>query len=530
MTPFNANELEQQYRFLEGCPDYLLTSVVTMRAGSLQERVNGARAWDDALQAGMLPPTGTWPYAPVDGPVRKALEEMDVARFCSMQPDLVRPLMLEIIEAFQRASARYESDVLATLRELELLERTRRDEEAEKLRAQGSRRRRTRSVGGANGDERAPGVSAEPARASSATLPPDVRERLRAEAEATVRAVTPAPDDTLLQNWGERARIWSELAEVFDDLGQLLGRGWDLTAGVLRHAGWLDMLRLRELLERVPQLRELIRTIGQIQLSDDGASTAQTIFQPVQRLEEELREIPTPLVPAETRGVERSGEIARMLPAEAAMLGHPKLRLLWHARRAERALVTYRVEGIEVERSWNEVDDVEAVEQHRPRPERGPILAVVDTSGSMHGVPEQVAKALVLEAARTAHAERRRCYVIAYSGPGEVIEHELDLSPEGLGRLLAFLAHTFGGGTDVAGMMPRVIERLAEQAWAKADVVFVTDGEWPAPASLVASVDAAKERGTRFHGVLIGSCASAGLRAICDPVHVFLDWGKIIAS
>lgn len=525
-SAFDIRSIASEFRYVEACPPYLLNPVVALPLGDLPVRVRGATAWHEALLAGRLPPPTTWPGAPFDGAVRGVLEQLGIVRFCKDQLDLVEPLMLDIVEAFRRSGERFDSDVATRLGELEELERARLAEQALKARAR--RKVRTdRVVVGDSGDGNGASDAAEVGAASVVALPSDVRERLRAEAEAFVRAATPAPDDTLLQTWGERARIWSELAEVFDDLGHLLGRGWDLTAGVLRHAGWLDMLRLRELLERVPQLRELIRTIGQLQLSDDGASTAQTIFQPVQRLEEELREIPTPLVPAETRGVERSGEIARMLPAEAAMLGHPKLRLLWHARRAERALLTYRVEGIEIERTWREVDDVEAVEQHRPRPERGPILAVVDTSGSMHGVPEQVAKALVLEAARTAHAERRRCYVIAYSGPGEIIEHELDLSPDGLGRLLAFLAHTFGGGTDVAGMMPRVIERLREQAWAKADVVFVTDGEWPAPASLVASVDAAKERGTRFHGVLIGSCRSAGLRAICDPVHVFSDWGAM---
>jgi uncharacterized protein with von Willebrand factor type A (vWA) domain len=256
----------------------------------------------------------------------------------------------------------------------------------------------------------------------------------------------------------------------------------------------------------------------------DGESVAERLLVPVRRLEEERRDVRTPHAPTETRGIERSGEIARMLPGEAALLGHPQLRLLWHARRAERALLAYRVEGTIAERTLVEREVQEEVEGRRPRPERGPILVIVDTSGSMHGLPEQVAKAIVLEALRTAHAEGRRCLLHAFSGPGQVIEHELDLSMGGVGRLLDFLGFTFGGGTDTTDVLLRVCTRLKQEDWKRADVLFVSDGEWGAPASLEQRVREAHGAGTRFHGVQIGSRGQTGLRRVCDPVHEFADW------
>ena len=248
----------------------------------------------------------------------------------------------------------------------------------------------------------------------------------------------------------------------------------------------------------------------------------------MRRLEEERLEVRTPLVPGETRGIERSGSVARMLPVEAAMLGHPQLRLLWHARRAERALLTYSVEGVEIERTLVEKQLNEKAEVRCPRQERGPILAVVDTSGSMRGLPELVAKALVLEALRTAHAEKRRCRLYAFGGPGQAVEHELALSPEGMGQLLAFLGLSFGGGSDPTTIMDRVLEQLQENEWKKADVMFVSDGEWPAPSGLVAAARKARETGTRFHGVQIGNQGCTGLHEICEPVHVFTDWTTIL--
>ena len=104
------------------------------------------------------------------------------------------------------------------------------------------------------------------------------------------------------------------------------------------------------------------------------------------------------------------------------------------------------------------------------------------------------------------------------------MESELDLSVDGIGRLLAFLGFSFGGGNDEAGVMTKVLERLRENDWRKADVVFVSDGEWPAPQTLIQAARQATDAGTRLHGVQIGNRGRTGLHSICDPVHVFQDW------
>ena len=104
-----------------------------------------------------------------------------------------------------------------------------------------------------------------------------------------------------------------------------------------------------------------------------------------------------------------------------------------------------------------------------------------------------------------------------------MLEHEIDLSADGIARLLEFLGFSFGGGNDEAGMMLKVVSRLKEEHWKKADVVFVSDSEWPASANFVAEVKNARERGTRFHGVQIGNQERTSLHAVCDPIHIFQD-------
>ena len=507
---FDAASLERSYAFLDECPERLLDDVITLPVGSLSERVRGVRIWRDALLDGRLPPAHTWPATEIAGPVRRALDRMGVARFCKDQPELVDDLLKDVLAAFSRRDEAVRAEVARRIRELEELERTR-------------LRKLEQLAGKLETHSRRPKPRPGPARLDEETL-----RRLRKQAEREVLERAPDADADLIGAWEERARAWAEIAGVFGDLGEMLGRGWDLTLGVLHHTGWHDLLRLRDLIERLPRMREIVRALGRLHDSDAKESVAERVFLPMRRLEEERREVRTPLVPADTRGVERSGSIARMLPVEAAMLGHPKLRMLWHARRSEQALLTYRVEGVEIERTLVEHETMEGAEAPRPEQERGPILAVIDTSGSMHGLPEQVAKALVLEALRTAHAEKRPCRLYAFSGPGQAVEQALDLSPEGIAPLLDFLGFSFGGGSDPTEVLARVLRQLRDGEWAKADVLFVSDGEWPAPPELAKPVQSARDEGTRFHGIQIGNRERTGLHEICEPVHVFTDWAGLV--
>ncbi|QED29957.1 VWA domain-containing protein [Microvenator marinus] len=483
----DAGSFLRHYSYLEDCPLHLVKHIFGSTLGSIEDRVRGVVSWRNALLKGEVPECEPWPGEVSARPVIAALEVLQLQRFFRNEAELVDEFLIQALEAFERREQDFTSAILAALQELEELQRRELEDDED-------------------------GVTDE-----------DL-ELVRQLAEEVAReSLGNEPDTQIMEKWQERERVWSEIMDAFGSLGNMLGRGWDLSRGIIRQTGWTEIAKLRRIVAELPQLEEIVLTLGRMQASDDEEKTMETIFAPVSRLEEELREIRTPWVPAQTRGVERSGDIARMLPSEAAYLGHPTLRLLWHARRAERALITYRVEGIELERHAVEVEVQEEMEREVSRPQRGPIIVALDTSGSMAGAPELVAKALVLEALRRANLEKRRCYVYAYGGPNDVVEHELAVSDEGIGRLLQFLGFSFHGGTDI-GAVHRVLERLEDDAWTKADVLIVSDGEWRAPADLSSAVQIAKEENHRFHGVQVGSSLQSGMHTICDPVHIFKDW------
>lgn len=356
----------------------------------------------------------------------------------------------------------------------------------------------------------------------------DYRDRGAGEADALQMAI-----ETFEQDWQQHCGEIDELVEVFgmvpDDCKH---ERWDRMRGLLHSAGWQEVLRIRRLLERLPELAKIIRGLGRARQSEDEDTSTQALVEVMEQAlaqRAEARTVRVPDMPGETRGIHRSDRIARMLPAEAMLLGHPRLRLVWHARRAERTLLSYEDDDRMTEIRLHQAP----VLQPRPgvlpakRPELGPILVCVDTSGSMQGGAEAVAKAVVLEAMRSAHAQQRACHVFAFGGPEEVVEMELGVDRAGIARVAEFLGQGFRGGTDICGPLERVVAKLEEQRWQLADLLIATDGEFGATPAMAVRLAAVKqELGLRVQGVLIADRETVGLLEVADNIYPVRDWRR----
>ena len=356
----------------------------------------------------------------------------------------------------------------------------------------------------------------------------DYRDRGAGEDEAQTMAV-----EAFAADWAERCGEMDALIGAFGDLGDLLkNTRWDALRGLLRSSEWRDVLRIRRLIERLPELARIIRGLGRARATDVPSARSHALETVVESTEAQCsipRRQRVPDMPGETRGIHRSGRIARMLPAEAMLLGHPQLRLVWHARRAERTLLAYEDDDLLQDMRRAPAPVLRPTPRPAPanRLELGPMLVCVDTSGSMRGGAEAVAKAVVLEAVRTAHAQGRACLVFAFGGPDEVLEMALGIDVDGVTRLARFLGQGFGGGTDIGAPLERAIARLEEAEWALADLLIASDGEFGATPALVERLDAVRrERGLRVQGILIGDRETIGLLEIADDIHWVRDWRR----
>eukprot|EP01025_Chloroclados_australasicus_P045017 TRINITY_DN4906_c0_g1_i1.p1 TRINITY_DN4906_c0_g1~~TRINITY_DN4906_c0_g1_i1.p1 ORF type:complete len:684 (-),score=92.29 TRINITY_DN4906_c0_g1_i1:237-2288(-) len=333
-----------------------------------------------------------------------------------------------------------------------------------------------------------------------------------------VKIATKLVED-LINQWKAPVKALSNASKAFEGLEALLGgAAFDLQGGIWRRKGWEQLDHLRKKLEDLKELRDLVRSLGR------GGGWGPLRRAPVQFLD--LRGRPgllrTVLEQQETRGLTRSDDISRLLPAEAALLSKGRTlrqaKLLFYARLAEKGLQTYERDG------WGDfpTNIVPERREIRPTADRGPILLCVDTSGSMRGARETVAKALALECMRSAREQDRNCYVFAFSGPSEVEELELNDDLKSVNNLLDFLEKVFNGGSDFNEPVRRCLDRLTEAKWANSDILLVSDGELRQPGpEIMRSLSGAKQKlGLRVHGLIVGSpekqrADPAVLRALC---------------
>ena len=331
--------------------------------------------------------------------------------------------------------------------------------------------------------------------------------------------------------WLQEKGDWEELLALLQGLGDLAQLRWDALRGHLPSREWQEAQRIAERLRALPELVALIHSLGRAErAAQPQALSPQPREAPLQRVLG-VKLVPTvlPDAPGELRGIRLSDRIEHMLGSEAAMLLHPVLHKLWRARRAEARLLAYDTQAVLHDlRPDPMVPPAVAVAPPLPLPlERGPIIVCLDTSGSMRGAPEHIAKAVALQALRTAHAERRGCLLIAFGGPDEIIERELAPTPEGLAALLALMGQAFDGGTDVQAPIERAIARVHEARWASADLLIVSDGEFGCTPETLGLLDEARERyGLRVQGVLVGDRETLGLLDTCDDIHWVRDWRR----
>lgn len=540
-----GDALERAYSELDGLPESLFGPVAVHPVGALRDRARGVHLWRTALLQGRLPDPDTtpWPGPLLHQALGTAVHDLGVLPYTPGEPELVDFILLDLLELVAQVSATHGDAIAELLAAAKAKGRRPWEEEEDPGRSGGGvstevdDSRTGESRGGDDQDDARSDLGAHLGQQQSGEAPgegavdPDQAERLAAEtARLVLDDVVTELSDRLDTRWGERVATWRRLTDILGDLKLALALGFDLARRVLRHTGWREVGRLQALLAELPQVKDIVRSLGRMNAprGAEQASVLVEVVDPVRRVVEELRRVRSPRAPTEARGIERSDDLARMLPTEAALLTHPTLRLLWHARRLEHGLAVYRYEGQIQERIRVQVASSPTERSSRQVPERGPIVVCLDTSGSMQGAPEQVAKALVLAIARAAHDEGRACKVVLFSGPGDVESLEVDLGPDGLPGLLRLLSMSFHGGTDVDAPIRIALDTLERQGWDRADLLIVSDGAFDLPTGLLEQAEHTRARhDARIHGLLIGVQPSQAMRTLCEPLHVFADWGAV---
>jgi len=275
-----------------------------------------------------------------------------------------------------------------------------------------------------------------------------------------------------------------------------LGRLWDMSKGRWQKINFDVLKKYAELLERDKSLQELAEMLGRMRQAEreyEEEIFADMVIKPAWKAEHAAK--------AELVGVHESDDISSMLPAEAALLADEITELLFYKKFVEKKLQTFEYQAKVL--SWEE-EEIKKKRQKEKEDKKGPFIICVDTSGSMHGTPETVAKTLCFALLKMAVRDNRKCYLISFSTAIETL-NLTDLK-NNLDKLVEFLSMSFHGGTDAVPAMREALRMLETEEYKKADVIMVSDFVMSGfDEQIQNQIITAKENKTKFHSLVIGN-------------------------
>jgi len=308
---------------------------------------------------------------------------------------------------------------------------------------------------------------------------------------------------------GEKIAVkLEELIPVLEDHLEMLeilsmlfpGRMWDYSLQALHREYFENLEKYAAILRKSYDLQEILEQVGRIEL-EYGSKKLQL----------------SPHSRSEVHSITFSGDIQTLLPVEAVKLKNPVLKLKFYADMFEEKLLTYQLRG----KNWNS--------NSAGKKRKGPVVALVDTSGSMRGAPEILAKAVVLAIARRMLRENRDVKVILFSSKWQTVEIELT-DKKCMGKeFLEFLKYTFGGGTDFNTALRSGLKAVKEEkTFQGADLLFLTDGASElSEKPLIREWNEIKaERKARIFSLIIGNYDAGGLDQVSDHTYIIPDAGN----
>ncbi|MBP5350434.1 MAG: VWA domain-containing protein [Fibrobacterales bacterium] len=303
-----------------------------------------------------------------------------------------------------------------------------------------------------------------------------------------------------------------------DGNGAGAGLGWGLSAGNFRDTGFEALRRYAGLLERDKSLQELAEILGK-------HANAQDAFEKEMRdqteIETEWRS--RPAYRGEIKGIQFSDDVPAALPSELALLKNPAAVRLFRLKFAQKRLLSFRFANRAAFSRERTVREEVAREKKEPK---GPIVVCVDTSGSMSGTPENIAKTVAFALAKVALREGRGCFLISFSIGIKTFDFSLLKGGDALDGLADFLKMSFHGGTDAVPALKEALRQLGRNKWKNADVLMISDFEMDDLDSRTkAAIKAEQEKNTCFCSLVVGRGDNANVVS-CFDRNWFYDAGS----
>lgn len=287
-----------------------------------------------------------------------------------------------------------------------------------------------------------------------------------------------------------------KLQEALEPFTNELGRLWDMSKGNWQRANFDILKRYAELLKKDKSLKDLAEMLGKMRQAEkefEEEIFSNIVIKPQWKAEHASK--------ADLIGIHESDDLSSLLPSETALLADETMQIVFFKKFVEKKLQTFEYQAKVLSFKEEELQDKR---QKQKEETQGPFIICVDTSGSMHGTPETVAKTLCFAILKIAIRDNRKCYLISFSTGIETL-NLTDLK-NSLGKIIEFLSMSFHGGTDATPAMREALRMLTTEDYKKADVIMLSDFVMSAfDKTTQEQILKAKENKTKFHSLVVGN-------------------------
>jgi uncharacterized protein with von Willebrand factor type A (vWA) domain/uncharacterized protein with HEPN domain len=301
--------------------------------------------------------------------------------------------------------------------------------------------------------------------------------------------------EELIKELYKKINNFNTLRELLEPFTKDLGRLWDLSGGVWQNSGFEILKHFASVLENDKSIKELAEMLGRYRKAEkefEEVEIEKVIVKPKYK--------PRHASKGEVIGIRESDDISSMLPVEIATLANPATKAIFLKKYAEKKLMTY-----DFKNQFASTENIIQKEKQLKEKEesKGPIIICVDTSGSMQGTPEQIAKTVCFALTKIAISENRKCFLISFSTKIQTLE--LTDIKSSLEPLVRFLNMSFNGGTDASPALEEALRKLNSENFKKADVLMISDFIMSELSNeLMNKIIEAKKNKTKFHSLVIG--------------------------
>lgn len=263
----------------------------------------------------------------------------------------------------------------------------------------------------------------------------------------------------------KKADEYQRLFDLISPFAEYVGRYWDMSRELWEETSFDILEQYQDLLQDEASLKELADLLGRMREAE--IITEEELYERtiVRKQWEEDNTFK-----AEITGIHKSDDLNNLISSEVGLLSDESTETLFLKKFADKSLQTFRYQDRHLVTSEDQFVEVDLKTR---RKEKGPFIVCVDTSDSMRGRPEHIAKVLCFAILKMAAQENRRAYLINFSTGIQTIDL-FDIG-NSIDSIAAFLRMSFHGGTDITLALYEVIRQLQSDSYRDADVLIISD-------------------------------------------------------